>query len=80
MKRKFEKADKVIKEIYPRFFWLKCCSCDNEFKKEKGYSFSVYVPNERMLIFTDKYICSDCAKDKEDAFKIAELHGVCRGR
>lgn len=57
MKR--EHKEYKIKEIYPRFLWVKCDICGNEFKKEDIWKIGHTDHNN--------YICKECAPAYEDA-------------
>ena len=49
---------KRIDSVFPVFRWLPCEICENQFRREWGFSYWYRV----------EYVCKKCISTKEDAF------------
>ncbi|MCD3223965.1 hypothetical protein [Clostridium botulinum] len=57
-----------LKRIYPFIFWKKCCKCNQEFKKEYGWKFSL----RNRYDVCEAYLCNECAITEAVARDIIE--------
>lgn len=59
----------AIKAKFPLIFWVDCCKCDGEFRREWGFKFS-YSPMPMMNC--TRYFCKSCTPTIEDAADIVK--------
>ena len=70
VRRKHKYIDNIkIYRHYSFLRWYQCCICKYDFRREFGFRF--LGPPFMYNIGTWYYVCSKCAKTKEDVYKIA---------
>jgi hypothetical protein len=59
--------NKCVRSVKPWFTWLFCEMCRDEFKREKGWSYSEYIGGEHRTPLMH-YVCASCCPTKDDAY------------